>query len=93
MNPAERLQALRERLEQALTPEQLEIIDDSHKHAGHASAQGGGHYVISLVSPQFTGKGLVERHRLVYAAVDDLMKNGEVHALSIDAKTPAEKTS
>lgn len=90
MNANERQQAIRARIEQALAPQRVEIIDESHKHAGHAGARGGGHFVVSVVCAAFAGKGLVERHRMVYAAVDDLMKSGEVHALSIDAKTPEE---
>lgn len=77
---------MRERL-QALQPLQIEIIDDSALHAGHAGAREGGHYRLTIVSPQFAGKKTMERHRMVYAALDALMKNG-IHALSITAKTP-----
>ncbi|HWT53616.1 MAG TPA: BolA family protein [Rhodocyclaceae bacterium] len=72
-----------------LQPLQIEIIDDSALHAGHAGAREGGHYRLMIVSPQFAGKKTMERHRMVYATLDALMKNG-IHALSITAKTPEE---
>lgn len=90
MNLSEqRIAWLKERLEAAFTPDYLNIIDESHKHAGHASAGGAGHFIVEIVSNAFEGKNLVQRHRQVYEAVDDLM-GPEVHALSIQAKTPNE---
>jgi BolA protein len=83
----ERITMIRERLEAAFAPESLEIIDESHKHAGHASAKGGGHFIIQIVSNAFEGKGPVQRHRMVFEAMGDLM-HSEVHALSIQADTP-----
>jgi BolA protein len=86
----DRTAMLRERLDRELQPVALEIIDESAKHAGHAgAASGGGHFVVSIVSPVFENKTLIQRHRLVYAAVDDIM-HSEIHALSIVAKTPQE---
>ena len=83
------IDAMRARLA-ALEPTVIEIIDDSARHAGHAGAQsGGGHYRLSIVSPRFTGCRTMERHRLVYDALGPLMKR-EIHALSINAKTPNE---
>ena len=80
---------LRERMA-ALEPSQLEIIDESHLHAGHAGARdGGGHFRMTIVSPRFAGKRTMERHRLVYDAAGDLMKR-QIHALSITAKAPDE---
>lgn len=79
---------LRERLAR-LDPERLEIRDDSARHAGHAGAREGGHFAVAIVSPRFAGLSIIERHRLVYDAVGDLMRNG-IHALSIVAKTPDE---
>lgn len=74
----------------ALAPAQLEIVDESHKHAGHAGArEGGGHYVLRIVSAQFAGKNTVARHRMVYSALGELMKR-EIHALNIQALTPDE---
>ncbi len=74
---------------QTLAPSKLEIIDESHLHAGHAGNTGGGHFKVLIVSEQFTGLLPLKRHRLVFAAVGDLMQQ-QIHALSIDAKTPAE---
>lgn len=74
---------------QTLAPSKLEIIDESHLHAGHAGNTGGGHFKVLIVSDQFTGLLPLKRHRLVFAAVGDLMQK-QIHALSIDAKTPAE---
>lgn len=81
-----RVEAIRERLA-VLKPTRLEIEDDSAKHAGHKSAGGGGHYRLTIVSDAFAGKSLVERHRLVYEILDDLLKRNEIHALSIKAST------
>ncbi len=73
----------------ALEPQAVEIADDSHRHAGHAGAREGGHYRLRIVSRHFCGRSTLARHRLVYDAVGDLMRNG-IHALVIDAKTPDE---
>lgn len=82
--------ALRERIVAALTPTHLDIVDESHLHAGHAGARdGGGHYRMTIVSSRFAGKRTMERHRLVYDAAGDLMKR-QIHALSITAKAPEE---
>ena len=90
---AERVALIHERLTRALDPLALEIIDESTRHAGHAgAASGGGHFIVQIVSQAFQGKNLIQRHRLVYAAVDDLMHT-EIHALSIEARTPEESQS
>ena len=81
---------IRERLTRELQPVKLEITDESAKHAGHAgAASGGGHFIVNIVSPAFENKTLIQRHRLVYDAVGDIM-HSEIHALSIQAKTPQE---
>lgn len=73
-----------------LQPLQLDIIDDSALHAGHAGARdGGGHYRLLIVSEQFRGKKTMERHRLVHSALATLIP-ASIHALSISAKTPDE---
>ena len=88
-----RTEAIRVKLQRALTPERLEITDDSHLHAGHAgAAAGGGHFSVSITSSQFRGRSTLARHRLVYQAVNDMMP-GEIHALSIKARTPEEAIS
>ena len=85
-----RVALIEERLRRALEPQTLQINDDSAAHAGHAGArEGGGHFTVLIVSRQFTGKVLLQRHRLVYAALQDLMP-AQVHALSIKAYTPEE---
>jgi BolA family transcriptional regulator, general stress-responsive regulator len=86
----DRTAMIRDRLTRELQPVALEIIDESAKHAGHAgAASGGGHFIVSIVSPVFENKTLIQRHRLVYDAVGDIM-HSEIHALSIQAKTPEE---
>jgi len=78
-------------LEHSLQPEFIEIIDESYKHAGHAGAKdGGGHFIVNIVSEQFEGKARLARHRLVNDAAQDLFDNKTIHALSIHAKTPKE---
>lgn len=86
----DRVAMMRTRLEQTLSPVRLDITDDSHLHKGHAgAASGAGHYSVTIVSDKFTGQNLVQRHRLVYLAVSDMMP-GEIHALSIQALSPDE---
>ena len=86
---AERMTMIRERLTDVFSPQALNIIDESAKHAGHASAGGAGHFVVEIVSDAFDGNSLIQRHRQVYEALDDIM-HSEIHALSIKASTPAE---
>jgi BolA protein len=80
---------MRAALQAALEPQSLEIIDDSARHAGHAGAREGGHYRVTLVAAAFRGRSALERHRLVYAALEPLLK-GSVHALNISARAPEE---
>jgi BolA protein len=76
-----------------LAPFRLELIDESARHAGHAGAKdGGGHYRLLVVSPVFAGQTRLARHRLVHAALGDLMHR-QIHALSIQALTPSETSS
>lgn len=79
---------LKERLA-VLQPLRLDIVDDSHRHAGHAGAREGGHYQVAIVSAAFAGRNTMARHRLVYEAVGDLMRS-RIHALAIQAKAPDE---
>ena len=88
----ERIAMIRERLTEVFSPQALNIIDESAKHAGHASAGGAGHFVVEIVSDAFAGNSLIQRHRQVYDALDDIM-HSEIHALSIKASTPAEAGS
>lgn len=85
---------IRQRLHAALQVDAIEIVDDSHRHVGHVGArEGGGHYQVRIVSPDFAGKRLLERHRMVYQAMGDAMRNDTIHALNIEALTPAEAGS
>ena len=77
----------------ALQPLRMDLVDDSFKHAGHEGAKGGGgHYSLTIVSPQFTGKNTVARHRMIYAALAAMMP-AQIHALAIRAYAPGEAES
>ena len=78
-----RMARIRARLAQALEPTRLELIDDSHQHAGHAGARQGGHFTVRIGAPGFAGKRPLECHRMIYAALGDLMQT-DIHALSIE---------
>ena len=89
LNP-QRVERIRALLTEALAPQSLDVADDSHKHAGHAGARGGqGHFSVDIVSAAFAGKLPLARHRLVYAALGEMMQT-DIHALSIRARTPGE---
>lgn len=79
------------KLREALRPQRLEVRNDSHHHAGHASSPGTGssHYTVTIVSEQFEGLGRVERQRMVYRILADELA-GPVHALALVTRTPAE---
>jgi BolA protein len=81
---------IRERLA-VLEPVNLELVDESAQHAGHAGAQPGGstHWRLTIVSPRFAGQPTVARHRMIYQALGELMQN-PIHALAITARTPEE---
>jgi BolA protein len=88
-----RIEKIRRALQAALQPQQIDIEDDSHLHAGHAGAASGrGHFTVQIVAEAFAGQTLIARHRQVYAALGDLMQT-DIHALSIRALTPAELAS
>jgi BolA family transcriptional regulator, general stress-responsive regulator len=88
MNIEARIKA---KLEAGLEPTRLEVADESHLHAGHAGAREGGetHYRIKVASARFSGKGRVERHRMVYALLADEIAAG-VHALALQTLAPGE---
>lgn len=84
-----RLERIRELLA-PLDPVSVELEDESALHAGHpGAASGGGHFRLRIVSPRFEGLRLVMRHRLVYDAVDEMLKS-DIHALAITALAPSE---
>ncbi len=84
-------ETIREKLESALKPELLEVEDDSHRHKGHAGHRPGGetHFNVTIVAAAFKGRTRIERHRLVTAALADVMGN-PVHALGLKTLTPEE---
>ena len=86
---SERVERMRKAL-QALTPSTLQIVDESHRHAGHEGARDGrGHFAVEIVSEAFAGLAPLARHRRVYEALGSMMQT-DIHALSIRAMTPAE---
>lgn len=85
-----RLEQIRARLLATFSPLECQLQDDSALHAGHAGAtSGGGHYRVRIIASQFEGQRRVERHRLVYDSVRDMMQE-EIHALAITALAPSE---
>jgi BolA protein len=88
MDNSKRLVEMEARLRAALQPSELQLLDESHLHAGHAGAlTGKGHFAVRIVSEQFRDKLPLARHRLVYAALGELMET-DIHALRIDAQAP-----
>jgi BolA family transcriptional regulator, general stress-responsive regulator len=83
--------AIRQRLTAALVPTHLALVDESAQHVGHAGArpEGESHFRLTIVSGAFAGKSRIERQRLVFAALGDLMRT-DIHALSITALTTDE---
>lgn len=79
------------RLSDALQPDELSVVDESHRHAGHAGArpEGESHFRVRIVAAAFAGRTRIERQRMVYAALGDLMRS-DVHALALTALTPAD---
>lgn len=82
-----RVALIEQKLQTIFSPIELEVKDDSHLHIGHEGAkQGGGHYTVRVVSASFIGKSLLERHRMVYQALAELMLE-DIHALKIFTET------
>ena len=78
--------ALEQRLRQVLAPSELQVLDESAQHAGHAGSNGTGygtHFRVRIASPMFANKTRVQRHRLVYDALQDFIDQG-LHALAIE---------
>ncbi|HET9274332.1 MAG TPA: BolA family protein [Methyloceanibacter sp.] len=90
MSVAERI---REKLTKAFAPQALEVVNDSHRHAGHARSPGTGesHFSIKVVSAAFAGKSRLERHRMVNQVLAEELA-GKVHALAVTALTPDERS-
>ena len=88
--PDDRSLRIESELRAAFEPVHLELEDESHRHRGHAgAADGGGHYRVTIVSSRFEGRSRLERHRLVYEALDVEMGSA-IHALAVRALTPEE---
>jgi len=89
----DRVALIEQALQSTLQPESLNVIDESHLHAGHAGAKSGlGHFKVEIVAEAFAGLRPLQRHRVVFDAVGSLMQT-DIHALSIEAKTPDEAGS
>ncbi len=84
MPESDRLEMIRKYLTAEFTPSELDIIDESHLHAGHSGHGGAGHFQVRIVSEKFNGQATLARHRMVYATLEKLMQT-EIHALSIKA--------
>ena len=89
LNPA-RIARMRELLVAEFAPAQLDIADESHRHAGHAGARDGrGHFRVRVVAAAFAGLSPVKRHQRVYAALGTMMQT-DIHALALETRTPGE---
>jgi len=84
---------IKRKLKQAFAPEALEVVNDSHRHAGHRGSPGTGesHFTIKVVSPVFAGKSRIERHRMVNQVLAEELA-GKIHALAITAVAPQERS-
>ncbi len=86
-------QAIREKLSAAFNPAAIEVVNDSHYHAGHGSSPGTGesHFSVVVVSPVFAGKSRLERHRMVNEVLAEEL-SGKIHALAITALAPGDRS-
>ena len=80
---------IKEKLTVALSPNQLDLWDESADHIGHSGNTGGGHFVLRIVSEKFSNLKRVERHKLIYEALNGLIPK-KIHAISVQALTPEE---
>lgn len=86
----ERMARIRARIEEKLSPEHFDLIDESHKHAGHAGARSGaGHFDALIVAEAFEGVRPLQRQRMVFDALGEMM-NTEIHAFNMQCKAPSE---
>jgi len=87
MNNQERLSIIKSRLTATLKPETIQVTDDSHLHVGHPGAKDGrGHFSLEITAKIFEGKTLLQRHRMIYQALGNLMET-DIHALHIRAQS------
>lgn len=90
MNPKVRKAEIVKRLTEAFEPETLGVEDESYLHKGHEGAKDGrSHFRVLIIAEAFTGKNLLDRHRMIYQALDEMMRI-DIHALAIDAWAPEE---
>jgi BolA protein len=90
MNPKERKKEIQRLLSEAFDPETLGVEDESHLHEGHEGAKDGrGHFRVLIITSKFEEKSMLERHRMIYRALGDMMRI-DIHALAIDAWSPDE---
>ena len=90
MNPKVRKAEIIKRLKAAFEPETLGVEDESYLHTGHEGAKDGrSHFRVLIIAEAFEGKNLIDRHRMIYAALDEMMRI-DIHALAIDAWSPDE---
>ena len=90
MNPLERKKEITRRLKEAFEPETLGVEDESYLHEGHEGAKDGrGHFRVLIITDAFEGKTMIERHRMIYRELDEMMRL-DIHALAIDAWSPGE---
>lgn len=83
MDNSQRLERMQQMIQDALNPTHLEVIDESHKHIGHAGAkEGKGHFTVVIKSEALEGKRMLQQHRMVYEALGDMMET-DIHALAI----------
>jgi BolA family transcriptional regulator, general stress-responsive regulator len=74
-------------LEEAFTPTQLDIVDNTWMHAGHAGSNGGAHLKITIASPKFNGVSIIDQHRMVQTALQQAMASQLIHALELKTLT------
>ena len=87
---SERAQRIEDLLTAEFAPSSILVKDQSHLHAGHAGAQDGkGHFQVKIVSDAFAGSSRIERHRMIFSALGEMMES-DIHALVIDASAPGE---
>ena len=84
MNHEATMEEIRNRLDAALKPVEMEIINESHLHVGHPGAREGGHFRLRITSHRFNDLSMLQQHRLIYKTLDELMP-GSIHALAIES--------
>lgn len=90
---ADRIAAIEGRLTAAFAPLELQVEDESHLHVGHPGARDGrGHFKVRIVSPRFEGTNSLQRHRMIYDALGEMMRT-DIHALSVTALPPPSSDS